>query len=191
MQRQRFAPPIYATSRPSDEDISWYGQDIPASRARQRPRWLRLGAFVLSMVAIGTGLALVWHYSGLRRWSGELAWPAFAAAAPKSASQPEEQLARIVRELDALKKSISDFGAGQQQITASIAALQAGQQELRQRISSIQAGSHWYSDPAALKLRFAIRQKPAAVASAPRAATPDNAARRNDSGPLPLRAPQP
>jgi len=124
------------------------------------------------------------HFRGLdiaRRpavWTGQLC---LGFRASRGKPQPEDQLARIAQELEGLKKSISDLSM--QQLAASNAALQVGQQELRQRISSLPASSHWYSDPAALRLRFALPQKPPAPTPAARAAVQETTAtaRRNEA----------
>ena len=192
MQQQPFASPIHLPSLPSDDDLAWNDEENPESKADVSPAWLRASGFVLGSIAAGAVLALAWHYSGLRERAGDLSWSSTLAASPaQGASKPgaEDQLARILRELDALKKSVSDLSTGQQQIRGTVAALQASQQDLRQRISSAQAGSHWHSDVAALRLRFAIQPKPVTVGSAPRAPAPEQVARRAESGPLPLLGP--
>ena len=192
MQQQSFASPITAVA--AERLVTWRGttrRRSPVSKADVSPAWLRASGFVLGSIAAGVALALAWHYSGLRERAGDLSWSSTLAASPaQGASKPEaeDQLARILRELDALKKSVSDLSTGQQQIRGTVAALQASQQDLRQRISSAQAGSHWHSDVAALRLRFAIQQKPVTVGSAPRAPAPEQVARR-ESGPLPLLGP--
>jgi hypothetical protein len=189
VQQQSFALPIHMPSLPSDDDLAWNDQEEnPKSKADVSPARLRASGFVLGSIAIGVALALAWHYSGLRERAGDLSWPTLAASPAQGASKrgAEDQLARILRELDALKKSVNDLSTGQQQIRGTVAALQASQQDLRQRISTAPAGSHWHSDVAALRLQFAIQQKPVTVGSAPRAPAPEQAARRAESGPLPL-----
>lgn len=191
VQQQPFALPIHLPSLPSDDDLAWNDEEeSPVSKADVSPAWLRASGFVLGSIAAGAVLALAWHHSGLRERAGDLSWPTLAASPAQGASKPgaEDQLARILRELDALKKSVGDLSTGQHQIRGTVAALQASQQDLRQRISSAQAGSHWHSDVAALRLRFAIQQKPVTVGSAPRAPAPEQVARR-ESGPLPLLGP--
>ena len=192
VQQQPFASPIHLPSLTSDDDLTWNDEEEnPESKADVSPAWLRASGFVLGSIAAGAMLALTWHHSGLRERAGDLSWPILAASPAQGASkaEAEDQLARILRELDALKKSVTDLSTGQQQIKGTVAALQASQQELRQRISTAQAGSHWHSDVAALRLQFAIQQKPVTVGSAPRAPAPEQVARRAESGPLPLLGP--
>jgi len=194
VQRQESVPPLYMPPDPGDDDASWQDDEAapPVSRPRSRLRGAR---FVAVMAAIGAGLALAWHFSGLRAAQGNLAWPSLSSLSLQGPSrpEPEDRFARIAGELEALKKSVSELSAGVQQIAASNAALQASQQELRQRILMPPASSHWYSDPAALRLQFALPQRPAAVAATPRAAPPETTAstRRNNNAPITLRAPQP
>src|SRR5262249_6324350 len=150
-------------------------EDDGATPLLSRPRrWLRIAKFLASMAAIGITMALAWDYSGLRAAYGDLGWLPLSSLSSQGASkpQPEDQIVRVTRELEALKKGVSDLSAGVQQIAVSNAALQTGQQELRQRISALPASSNWYSDPTALQLRFAIPHRPA-PASAPRAAPPE------------------
>jgi hypothetical protein len=111
--------------------------------------------FVLGSAVLGIVLAFVWRYTDVQQWSTAQWWPAFAAQSTKSESKqgPEEQLMRIIGELEALKKITSDLGAAQQQTGSIIASLQASQQDLQKRASSAQAGPHWYSDPALLMLK--------------------------------------
>jgi hypothetical protein len=147
------------------------------------------------MILIGVGLALAWDYSGLRGEAVDLSQPA-AAAQQQSATppkpEPDARLARLLDELDALKKSISELKAGMQQLAAADAALQAGQQELRQRMAAGPASAYWYSDLAALQMRFVVHQKRTVVSSPARAAADATASiRRSESAPLPLRSAQP
>jgi hypothetical protein len=188
VQHQPFVSPDHPPSLSSDDDPAWSDEEDSEYKSGESVTWLRASGFVLGSIAAGAVLALAWHHSGLRERAGDLSWPTLAASPAQGASKPgaEDQLAHILRELDALKKSVSDLSTGQQQIRGTVAALQASQQDLRQRISSAQAGSHWHSDVAALRLRFAIQPKPVTVGSIPRAPAPEQVARRAESGPLPL-----
>ena len=190
MQHQPFVSPDHPPSLSSDDDLAWSDEEDTEYKSGESATW-RASGFVLGSIAVGAVLALAWHYSGLRERVGDLSWSTLAASPDQGASKPgaEDQLARILRELDALKQSVSDLSTGQQQIRGSVAALQASQQDLRQRISSVQTGSHWHSDVAALRLRFAIQPKPATVGAAPRAPAPEQVARGSESGPLPLLGP--
>jgi len=207
VQRAESAATLYTPSQDDDEDAAWQDEAIVPPPASKLRTLLRMAGFVITMVSIGAGMAVAWEYSGLRSASANLAWPEFpslSASAPAAAPapapvaskpQPDDQFARVTHELEGLKQNVAALSGAMQQLAAINAALQAGQQELRQRISSLPASSHWYSDHAALRLRFAIAHKPPAPAPAARAATQDTtmtgSTRRSESAPLTLRAPQP
>jgi hypothetical protein len=129
-------------------------------------RPLRAAALWLSMAVLGIMLALVWRNVGAQVWSDAQRWLASAAGSTSSKSSPvEEQLGRIVRELDVIKKNLDELRAAQQQTAANVTFLQAGEEELRQRVSSFPR-AHWYSDLGILTTyRTAAEKKLAAAAS--------------------------
>jgi hypothetical protein len=152
-----------------DEEFGPEMTDLSLDNAiEEEPRHFRpfrVVALWLSMAALGVVLALVWRNIGTQAWSDTQRWLAFAASSASSKSSPvEEQLGRIVRDLDGLKKNMDELRAVQQQTAANVTFLQAGEQELRQRMSSF-SGTHWYSDLGILIYRTAAEKKPAAAAS--------------------------
>jgi hypothetical protein len=189
VQRRQPASFIDPPSPPTDDDDdAWSDQESPHGQGRGTTFRHSPAGFVLAMIATGTTLAFVWHFADVPRWSIPPFWTALAAPSATSTDKPtsEDQLSRIIRELDALKNSLNELSTSQRQIAAGIAGLQANQQDLRQRFAAMQSGSHWYSDVEALKLRFSTQRKSTAVASASRAPTPEQATRRGTGDPLPL-----
>jgi hypothetical protein len=203
VQRAESAATLYKPSHGDDEDAAWQDETIVPPPVSKLRTLLRMAGFVITMVGIGSGMAVAWEYSGLRMASANLAWPEFpslsasapaappAPAAAASKPQPDDQLARVTHELEGLKQNVAALTGAMQQLAATNAALQAGQQELRQRISSLPASSYWYSDHAALRLRFAIQHKPPAPAARAASQETTGSTRRSESAPLTLRAPQP
>jgi FtsZ-binding cell division protein ZapB len=126
-----------------------------AAKARAGRGFFRLAAFVLVMVALGSGLAVAWRAAvpNLLAWmhdgpahaapvdpgmavaTQDAPNPVAAAAAvaspvPTTNQSATDQLARIARELDSLKTAVGQMSGAQQQMAASIAALQSVQQQL-------------------------------------------------------------
>lgn len=105
-----------------------------------------------------------------------------AAPAPAKSREADEQLARIARDLEAVKQSMERLGAAQQQMAQSVAALEARQQEMAQRLSALQmaaprapapsVGTQWLADPSALATYYtgALRRPPSQGTPAPQAA---------------------
>jgi len=120
-----------------------------------------------------------------------LAWP-LAAVSSRPDNRSDEQIDKVMRERDSLKRQISELTAAQQKTVATIASLEATVQELRQRVPSDQ---YWYSDLAALYVRIAAGQQ-STVAPIPRNSaelepepSENNAPRRNPGAPLSLLPP--
>jgi TolA-binding protein len=132
------------------------------------------------MAALGVVLALLWRSIGAQLWSDTQKPLSFAAASSSSASSAasspsasspiEEQLGRIARDLDSLRKNIDELRAAQQQTVTNVTSLQAAQQELQRRASSLQS-PHWYSDSGLLTHPTAPAKKPAAAAAPKRVPT--------------------
>jgi hypothetical protein len=170
-------------SAPSRDDVFLPAADEADfdDDAPKRGGVLGFAAVVVTMAAVGAGLGVVWHNTGPQLWAGARWWPAFASQSPPAAGSgaPEQPLDRIARELAALKASIGELGAAQQQMAASIAALQAAQQQLRaaqeqsgQRPGTPPGGPAWFSS--AVTFGSTPGQNPAAGATPqqPRAAAP-------------------
>jgi TolA-binding protein len=137
-------------------------QDYQPNRPRRRYVWFLLASAVLAVTS-----AVIWP-NALQLWSFAQSLPSSSAeqiASPSSAGSAEQ-----FKELDSLKKGISELRDWQQQISAEITVLQSAHQELQR--SSVKAMS-WYSEPNALRYQRA--------APKPRAA-----ALRNRTAPLPL-----
>jgi FtsZ-binding cell division protein ZapB len=193
--------PIAAAEYEDDE-----GDTAPANQAKASAGkgFFRLAAFVLVMAALGSGLAVAWRAAepNLLAWMHDglaLATPAEPGTAVAAQDAPNQvaavpavpvstnqtaadQLARIARELDALKTAVGTMSGAQQQMAASIAALQsaqqqlhAAQQDLQNRLAAMPAaGSTAYSNALSA---VAIVPRPAAApparaVQAPRATPP-------------------
>jgi uncharacterized protein HemX len=150
MQSAPFTSSQQLTSPPTASDDEFW-QEVHEvaldSHARKGARLLPSAWALLAMTVLGVVAALFWRnfdpqLLDARLWSDPSTQPSRVAGDPGSA----DQLGHLTREVDALKKDISELGVAQQQIIANIAALQA-HQEL-QRKSSFQAS--WYSGPATL-----------------------------------------
>ena len=170
----------------------------PVAIARGHRRRIRLRTWALIVVALGAGvisaLAVSWpNGDGLLRFELQSAAPLFQRSASREDS--DEQTDRLRREVDVLKKEISDLTEAHRQAGETIAALQATEQEPRAPV----LGEFWYSNLAALN--FASQPQPRVVAPSPprRPVTarpePREPARRDKGGnggggaPLSLEAP--
>jgi hypothetical protein len=142
--------------------------------AAPRGGLLRPAGFILGIAVLGVVLAFAWRSGGARVLEAVRAFPAFASQpAPKVAAvdPTAEQFARIARELEALKATIGQLSAAQQQTFASIAALQAGQQQLTTSLQELER----QSTPAAPLAPVAATPpapRAAAAPQTPRPATP-------------------
>jgi hypothetical protein len=146
------------------------------------------------MLAVGVGLAFGWRYSGLEQWAYSPAGStAQAAQGVQGAATPESELSRVGREVDALKKRISELAAANQQLTANIAALQAGQQDLRQRTPNVLANG-WHAQAEIMRYSMVAQPKGATSLPKPRPAARTearSAPRPAPQAPLQLSAPRP
>jgi hypothetical protein len=173
-----------------DEELTWDEEDeeetVESSGIR---RFLPSLRFASSMAALGIVLALGWRYSGAEQWAIGALHPATGSAA----SDPENDLARSKRELEALKKTVGELTAANQEMAAKIAALQAGQQELRQRPSGPPL-TPWYSDLTAMKYRM-VSENRTTGSITPRSpgarAEPRSTPKPSEHAPLQLTAPRP
>jgi hypothetical protein len=178
---------------PADDELALADdfEDEPVDESSPARTWQFLPSprFAAAMLALGVALALGWRYSGLEQWA--FAPPTNTAQAAQVAAPPEGELARMGRELDALKKTINELSAVNQQLTAHIAALQAGQQELKQRSVNVQA-SGWHAQADAMKYQMVAQPK--AVAGLPKPRPTVRAEVRTPraaEAPLQLTAPRP
>ena len=131
--------------------------------------------FLVGMAVLGVLLAFTWHKIVPQLW----------ATQPSSATQrtvSEEQ----IREIDTLKKTISELREAQQQMAATIAFSKAAQHELELK------RAYWYSEPNILLQPTATAVGPAAHPKQKSTARsrPEtqraNVARRDQGAPLAL-----
>lgn len=167
----------------------------PVAIVRGHRRRIRLRTWALIVVALGAGvisaLAVSWpNGDGLLRFELQSAPPLLQRSASREDS--DEQIDRLRREMDALKKEISDLTEAHRQAGETIAALQATEQEPR----APAPGEYWYSNLAALNFGLASLSQPRVAVPPPprRPATarpePREPARRDNGGaPLSLEAP--
>jgi hypothetical protein len=158
MQSERFTPRVHLIPTLASDNEEFGREDDEVALDQDSGRNRRLfpsGVFLLSMAALGVTLALIWRNVDGYRWSNVQLWPTFSAqpAQSTSNSELEQQIARLVQEVDALKKNVSELGAGQQQIAARIASLQASQRAV-----------YWYGSPVDLMYPLAAAQRPGSLA---------------------------
>lgn len=138
-----------------------FAQDPEAILRERRRRIIRrLWTFVAIVLGVGTiaALALAWSKAdGRLRLELQSVVPL-----PHSASREgsDDELGRLRREVDALRREIGDLTQAQQQATDAIAALQAAEQDARSRIPP---PAYWYSNPSALSLSIAGQPPPNVV----------------------------
>jgi hypothetical protein len=96
-----------------------------------------------------------------------------------------EQVDRLVREVESLKREIADLTEARQQAMDRIASLEAGEQESRDHLSS----AYWYSDLAVLN--YGLQPRPGIATPSRRSMTARSEGGRREGGaPLSLEAPQ-
>jgi hypothetical protein len=159
MQSERFTARVRLISTPASDNEEFGREDDEVAIHQEKGRDRRLfpsGIFLVSMAALGVALAFLWRNVEDLRWSNIQLWPTFSASPAQSTnnSESEQQIARLVQEVDALKKNVSELVAGQRQIAAGIASVQATQQAV-----------YWHSNPAALIYPMAAAQRPRSLAS--------------------------
>jgi hypothetical protein len=148
---------------------------------------------LVCLTALGFTLALGYRYSGL---TPQQLWPFTpTVVAAQPAATIESELARTLRELDTLKKSVGKLTTANQQLGAAVTALEAGQQAIQQRVASAQFQG-WHSIPPTMKFRMiAIQPKDStgSIASHPTAvkAVAARPPKPKRNAPLPLTPPQP
>jgi hypothetical protein len=165
----------------------------PVAILRGQRRKVRLRSSALVVLLLGAGivsaLALAWLNAD-RWWRFE---DQSAPSPPQYASREgaDEQIGRLRREVEALKKQIGELTEAQQQAADTIASLKAAAEEPRDPASSV----YWYSDLAALHFGIADQPRPGIVAPVPRQSAPArpdfrNTRKRDGGAPLSLEAPQ-
>jgi len=150
-------------------------EPVAILRGQQRSRLrLRFVVGLLLAAAIATVLALAWSIAD--EWQRP---QAPLATAPV----PDEQVARLVREVATLKQEIRQLTDAQEHASETIAAFEA-EQENRMR------ASFWYSEAGALTFGIATRSDPTASAAPPRAAAARPKQQRRREEPLSIEPPQ-
>ena len=158
MQSERFASRVHRIPTRASEFEEFGREDDEIALDQDSGSGRRLFpsvAFFVGMAVLGVTLALIWRIVDGHLWSNMQLWPTFGAQPAQSTSNSgfEQQIARLVQEVDALKKDVSELGAGQQQIAAGIASLQASRQP-----------AYWYGNPAVLMYPMAAAQRPGSLA---------------------------
>jgi hypothetical protein len=160
-----------------------FGREPAAVVRGQRRRKMRFSAVIGAALGAAIITALAWPWvnadGGLRSEVQAL------LSIPRSPAREEsaEQIDRLVREVETLKKEIADLAEARQQAVDRIASLEAGEQESREQHGSV----YWYSDLAALNYVL-----PPSIAPPPRRSITarSEGRRRENGGPLSLEAPQ-
>jgi hypothetical protein len=148
-----------------------FGQD-PVAILRAQRRKTRARIWTLIAVAIGAGivgaLALAWSTFGGRLRLEPQPAPMTLQSATREA--PSEEVARLLRQVDALKNEVGglkneirNLTQAQQQAAETIVALKAAQDAP----SPVPSG-HWYSNPAALTFGIVRQPEPGGVVLPPR-----------------------
>jgi hypothetical protein len=115
-----------------------YVEDEPDERKSALGGFVRLLVFLVVMCMVGVTLAVVWRVTGSQ--GGARLWPALAAqlSPTTDAGAPAGELDRVVKELAALKATVGELSAVQQQISATLATLQAAEEKLRSAQDDLQ-----------------------------------------------------
>jgi hypothetical protein len=167
-----------------------FGREPVAVLRGHRRRRLRFSTVLGAVLGAAIITALAWPWisaDGRLRSEIEALMP---AAGTRDAA--DEQINRLVREVDVLKKEVADLTEERQQAAERIASLEAAEQEPRE----LSPSAYWYSNLAALNYGMAAPPRPSiAPPPARRSATvrtEGRDGRRRESGgaPLSLEAPQ-
>ena len=126
-----------------------FGQD-PVAILRAQRRQARMRTWTLIVLAMVAGLigalALAWSTFGDRlRVALQAAPPSLQSA---TRQEPNEDVVRLLRQVDELRSEIRDLTQARQQAADTIAALEAA----AQATPSPPPAAYWYSDPAVLRL---------------------------------------
>jgi hypothetical protein len=161
-------------------------EPVAILRGQRRKGRLRFSIFVALLLCAGAASALAFAWRNGDSW---LPFDVQSASLPQLASREgaDDQVVRLRRQVEALRKEIGDLTEAQQRATDTIASLRA-EQDAREPAAS----AYWYSDLGALNFGIA-NPRPAGAAPA-RSARSEFRTRRRDAGgggtPLSLEAPQ-
>ena len=165
-------------------------EPVAIQRGLRRKGRLRLSALLVLLLgcAVAGALALAWVSPEWLRFEVQSA-PSFPQFASRESA--DDQIGRLRREVETLKRDIVELTEARQRASDTIASLKA-EQDTRDPSAS----SYWYSDVGALNYGIGSPLKTGAAASAaPRTtARSEFRTRRRDAGggtPLSLEAPPP
>jgi hypothetical protein len=85
-----------------------------------------------------------------------------AATSPRNADRagPDEEIDRLLRQIDALKNDVNELTETQHQAAHTIAAMKAAEEDLRRHVPP----PYWYSNPTTLDLTIGKQPRPAGFA---------------------------
>lgn len=140
--RERSVKPSIHSPRPSSLRNEWVVSDRPSVGGRAFRTFTRF--FIAVLFGVGGTLAWQSHGNAVREMvvarAPALAWslsvsttsPAVAATSP----DPVQQLTPLASNLDAVRRSVEQLAAKQEQMAQNIAKLQAVEEDIRQTVSS-------------------------------------------------------
>jgi hypothetical protein len=167
-----------------------FGREPVAVLRGHRRRRLRFSTLLGAVIGAAIITALAWPWisaDGRLRSEVQALMP---AAGNRDAA--DEQVNRLVREVDALKKEVADLTEERQQAAERIASLEAAEQEPGDHPPS----AYWYSNLAALNYgmaaspRQSIAAPPTRRSATVRTEGRDSHRRESGGAPLSLEAPQ-
>jgi hypothetical protein len=125
------------------EHLSAWEKYIPGDTYKETAssRWTSQFA-VGTMVVCGVVLAFL-SYAGSKKWFNDSTASASSLPPPVAISQPVEgELARSLREIEALKSVVSEQSGTNQQWAAALAALRSELQEIRQQLAVLRQAAN-------------------------------------------------
>ncbi len=138
-------PSIHVPPRSSGFKNDQFASDRPSIRRRTFSSHARF--FIAAL--IGVGATFAWQFHGdetkevVRTWAPSLGWLSSVsttksppAPAPAAAATSPELVQQLARDLAAVRHSVEQFAAKQEQMARNVATLQAGEQDIRQKMPS-------------------------------------------------------
>lgn len=121
---------------PLPQDYSAWERDFSEEPEEEvaSPRWNSRS--ILGGLAVFGLVSVLACYAGTRTWSDAAAPLASSSPTGTTRQQVENEFARSLREIEALKIAVSELSSTNQQIVMSIAALQSELQELRKQMAT-------------------------------------------------------
>src|SRR5438552_2033772 len=120
-------------NEPTPQDYLEWEAEIPEEMQAEiaSSRWTSrsiLGGMAVCCLVLALGC-----YAGAKTWLDGFAPSAVSSPTGTVSQSVESELARLLREIETLKKAVSDQNATNQQMVIATTALQAEQEELRQQ----------------------------------------------------------